>query len=183
MAMGKCSVDGCDREGKLTLGMCSAHYQRNRRYGDPSIRKRRPPGGCTVEGCERAARHVGYCPMHARRADRNGGDPGGAEPKRRCTAAIGDRHTLATGYVRVKIGHEHPRAYASGWILEHILVMEEKLGRRLLPGENVHHINGRRDDNRPENLELWVTMQPAGQRPSDMLAWAQEVIRRYGDET
>ena len=139
--------------------------------------------GAPLKGCERAARHVGYCPMHARRADRNGGDPGGAEPKRRWTAAIGDRHTLATGYVRVKIGHEHPRAYASGWILEHILVMEEKLGRRLLPGENVHHINGRRDDNRPENLELWVTMQPAGQRPSDMLAWAQEVIRRYGDET
>ena len=37
-----------------------------------------------------------------------------------------------------------------------------------------------RSDNRPENLELWVTAQPAGQRIEDMVAWAEEVLRRYG---
>lgn len=58
--------------------------------------------------------------------------------------------------------------------------MEQKLGRHLLPGENVHHLNGVRDDNRPENLELWVTAQPAGQRPEDLVAWAHEILRRYG---
>jgi hypothetical protein len=57
--------------------------------------------------------------------------------------------------------------------------MEQSLGRSLLPGENVHHKNGNKQDNRPGNLELWVKFQPNGQRVEDMLAWAHEVIARY----
>jgi hypothetical protein len=62
---------------------------------------------------------------------------------------------------------------------QHRVVMEELLGRALSPHENVHHTNGVRHDNRPENLELWVTSQPSGQRPADLVEWAKEILRIY----
>jgi hypothetical protein len=58
------------------------------------------------------------------------------------------------GYVLVLMP-EHPDATKAGYILEHRLVMEKMVGRRLRPEERVHHRNHVKTDNRPENLELF----------------------------
>ena len=72
------------------------------------------------------------------------------------------------GYVSVKIGRQ--------WRREHHVVMEQKLGRPLEKNERVHHINGIRNDNRPENLELWQDAHPPGVRKLDAIKDAIEKL-------
>jgi hypothetical protein len=74
---------------------------------------------------------------------------------------------------------DHPNADRLGRIAVHRLVMAESLGRPLMAGEEVHHLNGDRTDNRIENLELWSRSQPAGQRVADKVAWAVDLLSTY----
>lgn len=63
---------------------------------------------------------------------------------------------ILDGYIYLKCS-SHPFADLRGYVLEHRLVMEAHLGRTLLPTEVVHHINGKTEDNRIENLMLFAT--------------------------
>jgi len=65
------------------------------------------------------------------------------------------RYINHQGYV-MTLCKDHPQANTHGYVLEHRLVMEGLLNRKLkpFPHEVVHHKNGIKHDNRPENLEL-----------------------------
>ncbi len=166
-----CTIDGC-LKGLCAKGLCSAHYERLRRTGDlgpaeliahkdRNSKHSHLGDVCSVEGCERS-RASGYsmCNMHYLRVKKHG-DPGANFSKQ------GQGYTTREGYRIISIA-----PYTT--MFEHRHIMEQTLGRPLEAFENVHHINGIRDDNRPENLELWVISQPAGQRPSDLAEWVVE---------
>lgn len=85
------------------------------------------------------------------------------------------------GYLMIK-DSDHPNADGKGYVAEHVKVMSQHLGRPLVKGENVHHKNGVRDDNRLKNLEIWSTSQPAGQRIEDKVAYAKEILSLYEPE-
>lgn len=174
---GECSVEGCGRP-ILARGWCGNHYYRaQRNNGDPHGARTlsRAPGWrrgtaapkkiCTVPGCDAKALTRGWCGRHYQRWQ-DYGDP--EAPLRRARAGESvKRWTNHDGYVLIRLRGRS--------VMEHRHVMEEKLGRKLLPGETVHHMNGIRTDNRPGNLELWVSTR-SGQRVADLIAF---VVERY----
>lgn len=87
----------------------------------------------------------------------------------------GSRYVRPNGYVYLTIWNDNK----SRQVFEHVLVMEQHIGRRLYKGETVHHKNGIKDDNRIENLELWTKSHPTGIRVEDAVKWALEILERY----
>lgn len=176
-----CKVEACGRKA-VTRGWCHGHYLRWSRGGDvradvPLARPQRDT--CSVDGCERGAHSAGLCRSHARR-QRLHGDPAAGGPLR----TVSGGGSLSHGYWLVPVPPHLRHLVPPGrrQELEHRLVMAQQLGRPLRTDEVVHHINGDRLDNAPTNLELWTTAQPKGQRVSDKLAFAYELIARYGAE-
>lgn len=66
----------------------------------------------------------------------------------------GGRSIASNGYVLIRVGTDHHLADVRGYAYEHRLVAEKKIGRRLLPGELVHHIDENKKNNDPINLEV-----------------------------
>jgi hypothetical protein len=175
MADRTCIIDGCEHI-RHYRDYCQMHRRRIDRNGAPGpagrVRtKRADYPKCIVEGCLITLIYArGLCALHYQRNAKSG-DPGEGERRRRLRGT-GSRYLDGSGYVRIR----PPGAKRASGYLEHRAVMEAQIGRPLLREESVHHRNGIRTDNRPENLELWVGWgsQPPGQRVEDLVAFVAE---------
>ena len=80
--------------------------------------------------------------------------------KFKLSSRFGGHTKKRDGYIAVYIP-SHPSANKDGYVMEHVLVMENHIGRHLTDGEVVHHKNKTKDDNRIENLQLMTKQEHA----------------------
>jgi len=139
--MPKCKIEDCKNNAK-SKGWCGKHYQRWLKNGDPLFIKTQPKGSrigatCSVENCDNAVHANNLCNKHTQRLRLHG-----TTNARR--GENGEGYLHHTGYIYVK---KNGKAIA-----QHRLIAEMALGKPLLQQAVVHHINGKKNDNRNCNL-------------------------------
>jgi len=172
-----CVASVCDKDAEA-WGYCHGHYQRLLRSGAVSEEPLRKSGRlCSVHDCPRVHKAKG-CAAHYKRVIAPG-DPQSERPIRETTG----EGSLSHGYLNIPVPPElRYLVGGSPSVGEHRLVMALHLGRPLRSDEVVHHRNGNRTDNRIENLELWLTSHPKGQRVEDIVAFSIEMLARFAPE-
>lgn len=175
---GDCRFDGCTGTA-ASKGLCNGHYSQAW-AGKPltPIDRDRGKKDCSFTGCDRTQKNRGVCAAHYSQWQARGRDMGRLTPIR----VSGAWYKTADGYMVRHNPRYHSHGESPGNFSQHREVMEKSIGRPLLSHETVHHINGVRDDNRLENLELWSSSHPPGQRVTEKVAWAKEMLRTYEPE-
>jgi hypothetical protein len=178
--MFKCKIDGCTGAKHKGHGYCGYHHGRLSRGKEIDVPKRRhnPGAICEVDGCNSVSDSLGLCIKHYARMKKNG-DPN-IHGKGREYGTGKKWHSNPDGYI-VRYEPLNKNSGPNGQVYQHRHVMSQMIGRPLRSSENVHHINGNRADNGPENLELWTRGQPAGQRVQDLVRYAIGIIEQEAD--
>lgn len=170
---GTCTI--CAEQGRsepvYAKGLCSLHYDRQltgRRLRAPRVDRKAGVLQCSVTDadgtrCENKVRANGLCDMHNQRL-RTTGSVGPARPLR---AKRGEGHLNSRGYVEMQRNGVKRH--------QHLLVADEMLGEPVDTNRfEVHHKNGVRSDNRPENLEVVPIGHGAGQHFEDLVPFIVE---------
>lgn len=172
-----CSFDKCNKKVYAKI-LCQSHYKmqlRGEQLKPLRSREASRPKTCSFDKCEKPHKGNGLCSGHNYQMKKFGSLK---ELKTNHPGEWGQWYVNGSGYLmRTKTVNKVRISQ-----LQHRYLMEQKIGRPLLDNENVHHINGIRTDNRLENLEIWVSSQPSGQRVKDLVDWAKDILERYGNE-